>query len=109
MVWQTAHKEIPGRWCNIPFKAGHNAAGSPHSSASPTTSPESGLGVRRALMESMLRLSCRDSVLADASISLGPVPDEHAHAYCLTTELYGNTRMLLACLTEAELAKVMLC
>lgn len=60
-------------------------------------------------MESMLRLSCRNSVLADASISLGPVPDEHAHAYCLTTELYGNTRMLLACLTEPELAKVTVC
>ena len=60
-------------------------------------------------MESTLRLSCRDSVLADASISLGTVPDEHAHAYCLTTELYGNTRMLLACLTESELAEVMFC
>ena len=76
---------------------------------SPITSPESSLGVRRALMESTLRLSCRDSVLADASISLGTVPDEHAHAYCLTTELYGNTRMLLACLTESELAEVMFC
>ena len=60
-------------------------------------------------MESMLRLSCRDSVLTDASTSLGPVPDEHGHAYCLTTELYGNTRMLLACLTKAELAKVTFC
>ena len=60
-------------------------------------------------MESMLRLSCRDSVLADASMYLGPVPDEHAHGYCLTTELYGNTRMLLACLTRSELAKVIFC
>ena len=63
-------------------------------------------GVRRALVESMLRLSCRDSVLADVSHSLGPVPADQAHAYNLTRETYGTTRMLLACLSQADLAKV---
>ena len=63
-------------------------------------------GVRRALVESMLRLSCRDSVLADVSHSLGPVPADQAHAYNLTRETYGATRMLLACLSQADLAKV---
>ena len=63
-------------------------------------------GVRHALVESMLRLSCRDSVLADVCHSLGPVPADQAHAYNLTRELYGTTRMLLACLSKADLAKV---
>ena len=63
-------------------------------------------GVRRALAESMLRLSCRDSVLSDIYQSLGPVPKGQAHAHNLTTELYGTTRMLLACLSQADLAKV---
>lgn len=63
-------------------------------------------GVRRALVESMLRLSCRDSVLADVASSLGPVPAKQAHAYTLTREMYGTTRMLLACLSQADLAKV---
>ncbi|CAL5227715.1 g10725 [Coccomyxa viridis] len=63
-------------------------------------------GVRRALAESVLRLSCVDSVLADVSSSLGPVPADQAHAYSLTRELYGTTRMLLACLPKADLAKV---
>ena len=64
------------------------------------------MGVRRALVESMLRLSCRDSVLANLSTALGPVPEDQADTYSFTTELYGSTRMLLACLTKAELAKV---
>ena len=54
----------------------------------------------------MLRLSCRDSVLADVSCSLGPVPAEQAQAYHLTREVYGTTRMLLACLSQTDLAKV---
>ena len=62
--------------------------------------------MRRALAESVLRLSCVDSVLADVSSSLGPVPADQAHAYSLTRELYGTTRMLLACLPKADLAKV---
>jgi hypothetical protein len=64
------------------------------------------VGVRRALVESMLRLCCRDSVLANLSTALGPVPEDQADAYSFTTELYGSTRMLLACLTKADLAKV---
>ena len=54
----------------------------------------------------MLRLSCVDSVLADMHHSLGPVPADQAGAYNLTRELYGTTRMLLACLPRADLAKV---
>ncbi|CAL8462413.1 g1946 [Coccomyxa elongata] len=63
-------------------------------------------GVRRALLESVVRLSCRDSVTADLAIILEPLPEAELPSYQLTHELYGSTRMLLACLTNEQLAQV---
>ena len=63
-------------------------------------------GVRRALLESVVRLSCRDSVTADLATILEPVPEDELPSYQLTHELYGSTRMLLACLTKEQLAQV---
>ena len=63
-------------------------------------------GVRRALLESVIRLSCRDSVSSDMASVLGPLPEEELPSYHLTHELYGSTRMLLACLTREQLAQV---
>jgi hypothetical protein len=37
---------------------------------------------------------------------LGPLPEEELPSYHLTHELYGSTRMLLACLTREQLAQV---
>ena len=86
---------------------GHAAAGGlPNRESSSDDTHSSIAGVQRALVESMLRLSCRDTVLTHVSASLVPVPDDQAHVYNLTLELYGTTRMLLACLTRSELAKV---
>jgi hypothetical protein len=45
-------------------------------------------------------------VLANLSTALGPVPEDQADTYSFTTEVYGSTRMVLACLTKAKLAKV---
>lgn len=63
-------------------------------------------GVRRALLESVVRLSCRDSVTADLATILEPLPEDELPSYQLTHELYGSTRMLLACLTKEQLAQV---
>lgn len=63
-------------------------------------------GVRRALLESVIRLSCKDSVTSDLVTVLGPLPKDELVSYQLTQELYGSTRMLLACLTAEQLAQV---
>lgn len=63
-------------------------------------------GVQRALLESVVRLSCRDSVTADLATILEPLPEDELISYQLTHELYGSTRMLLACLTKEQLDQV---
>lgn len=83
-----------------------SAGGAQDSERSARDTDSETAGVQRALVESVLRLSCVDSVLADMHQSLGPVPAGQEHAYNLTRELYGTTRMLLACLPKADLAKV---
>ena len=54
----------------------------------------------------MLRLSCRDSVTSDLGSVLGPVDPACLPSYQTAHELYGGTRMLLACLSKDDLAKV---
>lgn len=64
------------------------------------------IGVRRALLESMLRLQTQPAVLEDVEAVLGPVADTHYEYYGATYELYGTTQMLLACLGRDELRRV---
>ena len=63
-------------------------------------------GVRRALFDGVIRLTCRPDVTYDAASTLGPPPRESMEAYELTSELYGSTRMLLATLDRDQLAEV---
>lgn len=63
-------------------------------------------GVRRALLESVLALSCSGAVTDDLAAVLGPLPPEALEHYALGRELYGSTRMLLACLPDQALARV---
>jgi len=68
-------------------------------------SPEQ-FGIRRALFDAVIRMTCREDVSMDAAMTLGPPPDEAMEAYLLTSELYGTSRMLLAMLSKEQLAKV---
>ncbi|KAL4449447.1 hypothetical protein ABPG77_007091 [Micractinium sp. CCAP 211/92] len=63
-------------------------------------------GVRRALLDGVIRLSCRTDVQQDVRRVLGPVPPGSLEAYSLAHELYGTTRMLLAVLEREQLAEV---
>ena len=63
-------------------------------------------GIRRALFDAVIRLTCREDVSMDAAMTLGPPPAEAMDAYELTSELYGTTRMLLATLPRERLEKV---
>lgn len=63
-------------------------------------------GVRRALLERFVELSCSSVVCADMQRQLAPLPAEAMHAYALTHELYGSPRMLLAMLPQQHLCKV---
>jgi hypothetical protein len=63
-------------------------------------------GVRRALFDGVIRLTCRPDVSYDAAMTLGPPPAASMDAYELTSELYGSTRMLLATLDREQLKKV---
>lgn len=68
-------------------------------------SPEQ-FGIRRALFDAVIRMTCRADVSMDAAMTLGPPPAEAMDAYELTSELYGTTRMLLATLSKEQLEKV---
>jgi hypothetical protein len=68
--------------------------------------PPEALGVRRALFDSFIRLSCTPSVSADVEATLPPPPPAAADAYDLALELYGNSRMLLAALGREALGEV---
>ncbi len=82
----------------------------PHTSAAPRLQAQSGggamQGVRRALLERFIELSCSSAVYADMQRQLSPLPAEAVHPYALTQELYGSPRMLLAMLPPEHLHKV---
>ena len=63
-------------------------------------------GVRRALFDGVIRLTCRDDVTIDIAETLGEPPFASMEAYELTHELYGNSRMLLATLNRDQLEEV---
>lgn len=63
-------------------------------------------GVRRALLETFLGLSCSPAVCADMQRHLPVLPSEAEEAYACTRELYGSPRMLLAALPREHLDKV---
>lgn len=63
-------------------------------------------GVRRALLEAFLGLSCSSAVCADMQRHLPALPPEAEEAYACTRELYGSPRMLLAALPREHLNKV---
>ncbi len=63
-------------------------------------------GVRRALLDRFLELSCSSAVCADMQRQLTPLPHRAMHAYAFTQELYGSPRMLLAALPQEHLDKV---
>ena len=63
-------------------------------------------GVRRALSETFLQLSCSAAVCADMQRHLPVLPPEAEEAYACTRELYGSPRMLLAALPREDLDKV---
>lgn len=70
--------------------------------------PPEAAGVRRALLESVLRLTCRRDVLNDLTAALPPAErgTPAGRAYALTQELYGCSRMLLAVLSREQLQEV---
>jgi len=82
----------------------------PHTSAALRLQAQAGggakQGVRRALLERFIELSCASAVYADMQHQLSPLPAEAVHAYTLTRELYGSPRMLLAMLPPEHLHKV---
>lgn len=65
-------------------------------------------GIRRALLQRFVELSCSSAVCADMQRQLIPLPPEALHAYNVTQELYGSPRMLLAALPREHLHKVRL-
>ena len=62
-------------------------------------------GVRRALLERFLELSCSAAVIADMQQQLPALPVGAEEAYCCARELYGSPRMLLAALPRQYLNK----
>ncbi|KAK9843280.1 hypothetical protein WJX74_009650 [Apatococcus lobatus] len=64
-------------------------------------------GVKRALLERMLGLAIpEDLAFTLCQQALGPLAPSDADAYQCCSELYGSSRMLLACLQPSELKQV---
>lgn len=64
------------------------------------------LGVKQALFERFFDLSSSAATCAAMQQILPPLPEEAVEAYQLTWEVYGNSRLMLACLCKQDLAKV---
>ncbi|KAI3429568.1 hypothetical protein D9Q98_005655 [Chlorella vulgaris] len=93
-----------GRWRGM--VAGQALLQAPSGPRRPETAEDA--GVRRALLEGVIRLTCRTDVQQDVQRVLGAVPAESREAYSLAHELYGNARMLLAVLNREQLQDVCL-
>ena len=72
----------------------------------PETSKATSEGVRRALLERFIELSCDADLWATMRDELAPLQPEAQKAYEHVQEIYGSHRMLLAALPEEHLAKV---
>ena len=65
-------------------------------------------GVRHALFQRFFELSASSGTCAAMQHYLPPLPDGAREAYELTQEIYGSTRMMLACLSQQDLVEVCL-
>ena len=66
-------------------------------------------GVKRAMLERFIELSCNAAVCAELQQQLSPLPVEALWAYEHVQQLYGSsTRMMLAALPREHLSKVTL-
>lgn len=65
-------------------------------------------GVRHALFERFFELSASHGTCAAMQHYLPHLPDGAREAYELTKEIYGSTRMMLACLSQQDLVEVCL-
>lgn len=98
----------------IPAEILHACSSQSHLLAEPIPSdhgcavPAAQQGVRRALVECVLRLSCGDGVLQEFQMYLAPLDPTEQDAYEAVTELYGTPRMLLAVLSRQLLDRVRL-
>lgn len=93
-----------GRWRQL--MAGGELLRMPDVEAAAAAEAPERLAVRWALFRAVLRLTCRPDVIRDVRAVVGPVPPHLKHVYCLTAELYGSSRMLLAVLNPDQLAEV---
>lgn len=65
------------------------------------------LGLRRGLVEALLRLQCTSEILADLDLVLPPVPEgESQQVKDMVAEIWGTMRMQLACLPPDMLQQV---
>lgn len=71
----------------------------------PLLAPNEEVGVRHALLESVIRQKSVSSVVSDLRRALS-IPDESWEAYCWAHELYASPRMMLATLTREQLQRV---
>ena len=62
--------------------------------------------MRRALLESVLRLQCSEGILADLQAHAGQLYGRDLEEYGSVLELYGSSRMLLAVLPRELLQRV---
>ena len=64
-------------------------------------------GIKRAMLERFIELSCNAAVCAELQQQLSPLPAEALWAYEHVQQLYGSsTRMMLAALPQEHLSKV---
>ncbi|GIL90740.1 hypothetical protein Vretimale_19829 [Volvox reticuliferus] len=100
-----------GRWREVVGSGGANhplsasqLLATPRSSSDTHDDPQHGL--RRGLMEAMLRLSVTKEVISDLESVLGPVPERQMQSYTSIQEVYGAPRMQLASLPRDMLKKL---
>ncbi|GLC70389.1 hypothetical protein PLESTF_000967700 [Pleodorina starrii] len=103
-LWRSGRwRELVGGGSSHPLAASQLLT-APPLPAAPDSDPQYGL--RRGLMEAMLRLSVTREVLADLVTVLGPVPERQSTSYTAVQEVYGSPRMQLASLPRELLDRL---
>ncbi|GIL63448.1 hypothetical protein Vafri_17499 [Volvox africanus] len=105
-LWRSGRwREVVGSGnVNQPLTASQLLTAPPPSDAEIQDEPQ--YGVRRGLMEAMLRLSVTKEVLSDIESVLGPVPERQMPSYTAIQEVYGALRMQLASLPHDLLERL---
>ncbi|GLI71608.1 hypothetical protein VaNZ11_016873 [Volvox africanus] len=105
-LWRSGRwREVVGSGnVNQPLTASQLLAAPPPSSSDTPDEPQYGL--RRGLMEALLRLSVTKQVLSDLESVLGPVPEQQMQSYTSVQEVYGAFRMQLASLPRDLLERL---